>query len=199
MKKILISFISLFIILFINIQDVYAVSLLGVTNSQYLYIITESSDYNNSDFILNDSSNFVVIFDKYNKNIYTGTFYRKASYTDGKYYYSYKLSNNFYYKDTDESRNYDIYISDSNLEYKYYLSVDDCQSYIQNFSDFEEYKKDVVVPDNPDNPDNPDVNVSIDYDFNIIHNDLLILIVLTGFYIFTKIIIVICRNFSGGD
>lgn len=195
-KKILFSLFILFNVLFLNLSGTYCTTY-SSNSIQYFYIIVNSTDYNDESFILNDSSYEIRICDHKQDIILRGTFYKTIS-NGSNYYYSYKLNDYFKY-DTDYNINYDVYIVDSNNTKVLYLHLENPTDYRYSFTNFLEYNEN-SGEENPSSPDdNFDTNVVIDYDFNILHTDLLVLIVILGFYVFSNIIIIIVRNFSGGD
>lgn len=195
-KKILFSLFILFNVLFLNLSSTYCTTY-SSNSIQYFYIIVNSTDYNDESFILNDSSYEIRICDHKQDIILRGTFYKTIS-NGSNYYYSYRLNDYFKYN-TDYDSDYDVYIVDSNNTKVLQLHLENPTDYRYPFTDFLEYSEN-SGEENPSSPDNSsDTNVVIDYDFNILHTDLLVLIVILGFYVFSNIIIIIVRNFSGGD
>lgn len=195
-KKILFSLFILFNVLFLNLSSTYCTTY-SSNSIQYFYILVNSVDYNDESFILNDSTYEVRIHDYQQDIILRGTFYKTIS-NGSNYYYSYKLNDYFKYN-IDYDTDYDVYIVDSNNTKVLQLHLKNATDYRYSFTDFLEYNEN-SGEENPSSPDdNVDTNVVIDYDFNILHIDLLVLIVILGFYVFSNIIIIIVRNFSGGD
>lgn len=204
MKKIIIIF-SLILSLFINTLPVYAMEM---TYTSSFVIKCRKTQYNDFEFILNSLENprleiyfyhtdETVIFTYTDSSLFSneGSYYFKDLETNKSFYYDYNAAYDYCY---------DVYILDDNGNriYKTYIhyAVD---NYV-NFSSFAPYVEEdnggTESPGDSESPDNSgsgnDGSVTT-LDVSLLHTDLLILIVIIGFFEFMKMINIIVRNYGG--
>jgi hypothetical protein len=222
MKKIIIIF-SLILSLFINILPVYAVDystspdMAGYSSSIIIEVTKKQSE--DFEFILNIIENPTLEVYFYNKGeTVIFTFYKIYSTASvGQYYFKTSVVGKNFDLDVTgkEIFSYDIYLLDDDGNRIYHTYIYSATNNTISFSSFAPYVEEDNKDDentessesteNTEESENPDDSGSSDNEGSqisqgdILHNDLMIIIIIIGFFEFMKMVNIIVRNFSGGD
>lgn len=203
MKKIIIIFSLIFSILINNITPVYCMDY--AIRIDYFYITVSKTQYNNPEFYLNSEDGLSLEIVDCTNNITLYKNFRDMGSAEGKYYFRFYSGEKFYYSsDGSEEFDYDIYILNSSGERIYHLFINNAKGYMYDFDMFSLYTEEdnggTESPGDSESPDNSgsgnDGSVTT-LDVSLLHTDLLILIVIIGFFEFMKMINIIVRNYGG--
>lgn len=190
MKKIII-YLSLIITLLINIVPVYATTYSLISFKIKVSYRNVDTDYNNFDYMVVDADGNYCTISSVNNDSITYTNMTIINVTKGathylKVYYNDNLYETIEFVATGADLSFTLSVKEDTGDSESTESSEGSESSENSSSSTESTEEDF------------DLSVSNEY-LDLIHNDLLILIVIISFFEFMKMINIIVRNISGGE